>query len=72
MSTADGVGRWDPGALGRLETAVGGRSHVIATPQKLEQKLLKFGNFWLILETSKALNFLVFEIFCSSFLRCRN
>ena len=44
----------------------------IATPQKLEQKLLKFGNFWLILETSKALNFLVFEIFCSSFLRCRN
>ena len=45
MSTADGGGRWDPGAAttspDRLETAVGGRSHVIAAPQKTRTKTVK-------------------------------
>ena len=59
MSTADGGGRWDPGAAttspDRLETAVGGRSQLLRDRKELEQKLLKFGNLGLILETSKAL-----------------
>ena len=71
MSTADGVGRWDPGALGRLETAVGGRSHVIARPQRTRTNIFKVWKFWVDFGnlqslTENHLSFLVFEIFCST------